>query len=100
MWTYTLASTVGFARFVIVSSNGTEFSIGRRLGPGVITVRPKYQTRFRAQATNTRAELRILTVQRSDQGTYRMNVVPTDPGTELLQAVVIFVNCKYWLKHA
>ena len=95
MWTYTLASTVGLAKFIIVSSNGTESSIGHRFGTGVITVKPKYQTRFRAQATNTTAELRILAVQRSDQATYRMEIFPSDDSEKGLEFnVVVIVNCK------
>ncbi|XP_068733582.1 fibroblast growth factor receptor 4-like [Montipora capricornis] len=46
-----------------------------------MTVEPKYQERFRGQATNTRAELTILAVQRSDQGTYRIDVAPTGSGS-------------------
>lgn len=96
VWTYTLASTVGLAKFIIVSSNGTELPIGGRFGPGVITVNPEYQARFRAQATNTRAELSILAVQRSDQATYRMEIFPEDNNEKVLEFnVVVIVNCKY-----
>ena len=59
MWTYTLDGTVGLSQFAIVSG-GSELLIGRRFGPGVITIEPGYQARFRARATKTRAELSIL----------------------------------------
>ena len=67
--------------------------IGKKFGPGVIRVKPEYQARFRARATKTRAELSILAVQRSDERTYRVNVVPTGAGS-LVQSVDIIVNCK------
>ena len=67
--------------------------MGRTFGPGVITLQPEYQTRFRAQATNTRAELNILAVQRSDETTYRVNVIATSADF-LVQSVVVIVNCK------
>ncbi|XP_068686531.1 uncharacterized protein [Montipora foliosa] len=79
-WNYTLDGTVLLAQFFNVSSSGSEL-IGRTFSPGTITVQSKYQERFRAQATNSRAELTILTVQRSDQGTYRINVIPTGSGS-------------------
>lgn len=94
MWIYTLDGTVGFAQFSIITDSGSELLIGKRFGPGVITVEPEYQSRFRAQATNTRAELNIFAVQRSDEGTYRMNVFPTGSGS-LVQSVVLIVSCKY-----
>ena len=98
MWIYTLDGTLVIAQFSIVTNNETELSIGRTIGPGVINVEPEYQPRFRAQATNTRAELNILAVQRSDEATYRMNVVPSGSGS-LVQSVVLIVSCKYLLKH-
>ena len=67
--------------------------IGKKFGPGVIRVEPEYQARFRARATKTGAELSILAVQRSDERTYRVNVVPPGAGS-LVQSVDIIVNCK------
>ena len=94
MWTYTLDGTVGLAQFNIITDSGSGLLIGKKFGPGVITVQPEYQSRFRAQATNTRAELNIFAVQRSDEATYRMNVLPTGSGS-LVQLVVLIVSCKY-----
>ena len=76
-WTYTLDGAVGSSQFAIVTG-GNESLIGKKFGPGVIRVEPEYQARFRARATKTRAELSILAVQRSDERSYRVNVVPTD----------------------
>lgn len=95
-WTYILDGTVGFAQFSI-DDDGTDILIGKKFGPGVIPVQPKYQSRFRAQVTDTRAELNILSVQRSDEKTYKLNVIPSGSGT-LGQSVLLHVNCKYRLK--
>ena len=92
MWTYTLDGAVGLSQFTIVT-DGSESLIGKKFGPGVITVEPEYQARFRARATKTRAVLSILAVQRSDEATYRVNVVPTGVGF-LVQSVIVIVNCK------
>ena len=93
VWTYTLDGTVGLAQFNIITDSGSVVLIGNTFGPGVITVEPEYQARFRAQATNTRAELNIVQVQREDEATYRMNLIPTASGS-LSQLVVVIVNCK------
>ena len=92
--TFTLNGSVGSAKVAIVNSDGTELLIGKKFGLGVITVEPNYQPRFRAQATDTRAKLTILAVQRSDAGTYRFNVLPTGVGSILVK-VILDVSCKY-----
>ena len=68
-WTYTLNGTVAIAQFSIITRSGSELLIGRKFELGVITLQSEYQAQFRAQATNTRAELNILAVQRSDETT-------------------------------
>ena len=99
VWTYTVDGTLGFSQFTIVSRSGQELLIGKKFGPGVITVQPEYQSRFRAEATNTRAELNILAVLRSDETTYRVNFNSKTGVGFLVQAVVVIVNCKYRLKY-
>ena len=91
-WTYTLDGAVGSSQFTIVTGEN-ESLIGKKFGPGVIRVEPEYQARFRARATKTRAELGILAVQRSDERSYRVNVVSTGADS-LVQSVDIIVNCK------
>jgi len=91
VWTYTLDGTVGLAQFHIITDSGSGLLIGKKFGPGVIIVQPEYQSRFRAQATNTRAELNIFAVQRSDEATYRMNILPSGSGS-LVQSVVLIVS--------
>ena len=92
VWTYTLDGAVGFSQFII-DTGGRGLLIGKKFGPGDITVEPEYQARFRASATKARAELSILVVQRSDERTYRVNVVPTGAGS-LVESVDVIVNCK------
>ena len=92
-WTYTLDGTVGFAQFFNASCSGPNAAIGRIFGPGIITMEPKYQGRFTGHVTNTRAELTILSAQRSDQSTYKISVFPTGSGS-LVHQVDVFVQCK------
>ena len=95
-WNYTLDSSLIAVRF----SNGTgggDDSIGSRNGPGKIKSTQKYAARFRAQAASTRAELTILAVQLSDEGTYKLTVVSSS-GTFISNEVKVILHCKYWLK--
>ena len=93
-WTYTLDGSFGAAKFSIVSDDGTESVMWKSLRYGIIIVNPKYQERFKAEATDTRAELTILAVQRSDEETYQLNILPTGLGS-ILEKVMLVVNCKY-----
>ena len=93
-WTYTLDGTICFAQIAIITSSDSELIIGRKFGPGITTLQAEYQARFRARATNTRTDLTIFAVQRSDEATYRVAVSPTGAGA-LQQLVVVTVKCKY-----
>ena len=93
-WTYTLDGSVGSAMFSISNGDGSELVIGKRFSPGIINFKPKYQERFRAETTDTRAELTILAVQRSDEETYRVNILPFGYGS-ISEEVILVVNCKY-----
>ena len=92
-WTYTLDGSVGSAKFSIVNDDGSELVFWKSLRSG-ITIMPQYQERFKAEATDTRAELTILAVQRSDEETYQLNILPTGDGS-ILEEVILVVNCKY-----
>ncbi|XP_015769891.1 PREDICTED: fibroblast growth factor receptor 4-like isoform X11 [Acropora digitifera] len=76
-WTYTVNGSVGFVQFSNITGSEID-SIGARFGPGMISSTPKYVARFRAQATSTRAELRIQAVRLSDETTYKLIVVSSD----------------------
>ena len=92
-WTYTLDGGVGSVQFLNATGGGND-PIGARIGPGKINSAQKYETRFRAQATNTRAELMILAVQLSDEGTYQLNLV-SGSGAAISENVNVIVQCKY-----
>ena len=95
-WTYTLDGTLLLSQYFNVSDSGLPELIAKGVGPGNMTSEQKFQARFKAKATNTRAELTILAVQRSDQSTYRVDVAPTGAGT-LTYDVDVIVQCKYRL---
>ena len=93
-WTYILDGGVGSVQFINTTGGGDDL-IGSRIGPGKINSTQKYKARFRPQATNTRAELMILAVQLSDEGTYRLNFV-SGSGASLAENVNVIVQCKYF----
>lgn len=79
-------------------SNGTgsrkdPIAIGFR--PGKINSTQKYEARFKAEATTTRAELRILAVQLSDEATYQFDLISRDPTGTIADDVKVIVQCKY-----
>ena len=96
-WTYTLDGTVGSTKLAFVNDEGSEVVIGKRFSPGVMNITSKYQERFKGEATDTRAELTILTVQRSDEETYELDILPTRYGS-ITEKVTLVVYCKYILK--
>ena len=59
-----------------------------------MTVMGNYQERFRADISNTLAQLTILTVQRSDSGTYEIVLTPQDFSGDLTDQVELEVQCK------
>ena len=93
-WTYTLDGSVGSAKFAIVSDDGSELVFWKSFRSGIINFMPEYRERFKVEATDTRAELTILAVQRSDEETYKLNILPTGYGS-IFEEVVLVVNCKY-----
>ena len=92
-WNYTLDGSLVVARFSNVTGSGDDH-IGSRAGPGKINSTQKYVARFRAQAASTRAELTILAVQLSDEGTYKLSVVSSTP-TFISNEAKVIVHCKY-----
>ena len=93
VWSYTLDGTIGSAEFFNVTGGGND-EIGKRFSPGSITPRPNYQARFRAEVSNTQAQLRILAIQISDQGRYELDIAVTGLGG-LTHVVEVIVQCKY-----
>ena len=95
VWNYTLDGTVNTATFTRDTGGGDE-EIARKQSGNTI-LRPGFQSgRFNADASDTQAWLKITRVQKSDQGMYGINVVPTGIGT-LLDKVEVIVRCEYSL---
>lgn len=92
-WTYTLDGTVVIAQFYNTTGGGSVL-IGKAIGTGNISVESDYQGRFSGQVTNTKAELRIVKMQRSELLTCRFGLTPTHSGG-LSHDVEIIVHCKY-----
>ena len=95
MWNYTLDGSVYSASFTRDTGGGDE-EIARKQSGNTI-LRPGFQSgRFSADASDTQAWLKITRVQKSDQGMYEINVVPTGIGI-LQNEVEVIVRCEYSL---
>ena len=94
-WTYTLDGTVVIAQFYNITGSGNVI-FAKAIGTGNVTVEPDYQGRFSGQVTNTKAELTIVGMQRSELLTCRFVLTATGAGS-LTNDVEIIVQCKYWL---
>ena len=92
-WTYTLDGGLMAVGFFNVTKTEDD-RIGSRVGPGKINSTQKYEARFRAQAGNNRAELKILAVQLSDEATYKLTVV-SGSGKFISNSTKVIVYCKY-----
>ena len=95
VWNYTLDGTLNTASFTRDTGGGDE-EIARKQSGNTI-LRPGFPSgRFSADASDTHAWLKITRVQKSDQGMYGINVVPTGIGVLQDDAEVI-VRCEYSL---
>ena len=95
MWNYTLDGTVNMASFTRDTGGGDEEIARKQSGSTIL--RAGFQSgRFSADASDTQAWLKITRVQKSDQGMYGINVVPTGVGV-LLNKVDVIVRCEYSL---
>ena len=95
VWNFTLVGSVDRAIFTLDTGGGDE-EIARKQS-GSMNLRPGFQSgRFSADASDTQAWLKITRVQKSDQGMYEINVVPTGIGI-LQNEVEVIVRCEYSL---
>ena len=92
VWNYTLESDVLLASFLRNTVGGIE-EIARKAN-GMTTVNPSFLSRFSANITNTQAWLKIVRVQRSDDGKYEFELTPSAIGKKLEHEVTVVVNCK------
>ena len=91
VWRYTLDGTLTLAKFSTVTD--ASVLIGKAVSVGSVNVKSSFQDRFRADASNTQAQLTILEVQRSDQGKYEFDITPSGSGT-LRHVVEVIVQSK------
>ena len=88
MWKY---NAVGFILLATFGGDGNR--IARRVGANDIIVEAKYQDRFRANISDSQAWLKILRVQRSDEGMYEFRLEPT-AGNTFSGDLELIVHCK------
>ena len=94
MWKYNAVSFIIVATFRNISGGGDD-RIARRVGANDIMVEAKYQDRFRANISDSQAWLKILRVQRSDEGMYDFRMEPT-AGDTISGQLRLIVHCKCW----
>ena len=92
MWNYTLDGTVLLATFSNVTGGGNE-EIAREVQGRSISVENNYKDRFSAGISDNHAWLKIVRVQRSDQGEYQFSVTASGSGT-ITHVVTVIVQCK------
>ena len=95
VWNYTLDGALSIASFTRDTGGGDEEIAKKQSGNTIL--RPGFQSgRFNADASDTQAWLKITRVQKSDQGMYGINVIPTGVDT-LLNKVDVIVRCEFSL---
>ena len=90
MWKYNAVGSI-----IVATLDGVGDRIARRVGANDIEVEAKYQDRFRANISDSQAWLKILRVQRSDEGMYDFRLEPGDSGA-ISDQLELIVHCK-WL---
>ena len=89
-WNYTIDGSIGQAQL----TNATDdTAIAAKFGDGDSTLAAEYQERFKADISNTLAQLTILTVQSSDSGRYKFTFTSTKVVT-ISDEVELKVQCK------
>ena len=92
VWNYTLDGTVSLASFLRNTGGGIE-EIARKQ-TGMTTVSPSFEGRFSANISNIQAWLKIVRVQRSDDGKYEFELSSSIIGNRLRHEVTVVVKCK------
>ena len=94
MWKYNAVSSIIVATFGNITGGGDD-RIARRVGANDIIVEAKYQDRFRANISDSQAWLKILRVQRSDEGMYEFRLERGDgDGIPITDQLELIVRCK------
>ena len=93
-WNYTLSDAAfGNGQLFNATDAVSPVIIAQRFAGGNTLVILNFQQRFRAVISDTEAWLTILSVQRTDQGTYRLRVNDQGVGSDFAD-VNVLVNCK------
>lgn len=94
-WTYSLGGTFISATFGFVNAtSGFTVGIAQKFRSGSTDVSQGFKERFLASITDSEAHFTILSVQRSDKGTYQFQAGATNFGS-LSDAVDVEVHCKF-----
>ena len=93
MWKYNAVGSIIVATFGNITGVGVSDRIARRVGANDIEVEAKYQDRFRANISDSQAWLKILRVQRSDEGMYEFWLEP-ETGNTISGQLRLIVHCK------
>jgi len=89
-WNYNIDGSIGQAQFANATDDAT---IAAKFGDGDVNVASDYQERFRADMSNTLAQLTILTVRRSDSGPYKF-LLTSSKSVTIYDDVELKVQCK------
>ena len=90
MWKY---NAVGSGILLATFHHGVGDRIARKVGANDIMVEAKYQDRFRANISESQAWLKILRVQRTDEGMYDFRLEP-NTGSTITDQLELIVHCK------
>ena len=93
MWKYNAVGSIIVGTFGNITGDGVSDRIARRVGANDIEVEAKYQDRFRANISDSQAWLKILRVQRSDEGMYEFWLEP-GTGNTISGQLRLIVHCK------
>ena len=93
MWKYNAVGSIIIATFGSITGGGVGDRIARRVGVNDIMIEAKYQDRFRANISDSQAWLKILRVQRSDEGMYDFRLEP-GAGSSISGQLRLIVHCK------
>ena len=94
-WTYSLGGTFVSASFGFVNvTSGLTVGLVQKLAGGSTDISQGFKERFLASIGDSEAHLTILSVRRSDKGTYQFQATATNFGF-LSDAVDVEVQCKF-----
>ena len=91
MWKY---NAVGSGILVATFDHGVGGRIARKIGANDVMVEAKYQDRFLSNVSESQAWLKILRVQRTDEGMYDFRLEPNVGGNSISDQLELIVHCK------